>query len=116
MGQDQGVSSLDDFVVDLTPDFKPVTTNVIWTTGNGVNIDIGHMDTDHLQNTVKYLEKRLAGEVLEEMAAYNMLCHNQGEMAEYYIEQDIRQMEDAYEGLRWWFDRLNQELRRRQNG
>lgn len=67
-----------------------------WTTKAGEKIAIRKMGDTHLLNTIKMI-KRYAGVALQSeiSAAYSCLASLQGEMAQFYCEQDIDRMEQT---------------------
>lgn len=67
----------------------------IWKTRHGGSIRVCDMTDSHLLNTMRMLEKR--SEVLSQEAVdsgYAVLSSMNGEMAQYSIESDLREMEE----------------------
>jgi hypothetical protein len=61
-----------------------------WTTRDGIKIRIKDLDDEHLKNIIKMLERLHTNKI---MVAYSTLGFIHGEMASYYLEQDLRAME-----------------------
>jgi hypothetical protein len=65
-----------------------------WTTREGQVISIRSLEDRHLINIVKMLRRNAAIHLSEQIAGlYSFAFHLQGEMASYYIEQDIARAE-----------------------
>lgn len=71
----------------------------VWTTKDGKKLRICEMTDSHLLNAINLLE-RVAKNARdgELQAAYGIAPMLQGEMASYYIEQDIDSMEEDPDG------------------
>lgn len=69
---------------------RKVTTK--WTQRDGNKIRICDMSDRHLINTIRFLKRVNQDEI---SAAYSCLSCLQGEMAQFFAEQDIDRMEDT---------------------
>lgn len=66
-----------------------------WTTKNGEVIKIRDLTDSHLLNIINMLIRSAAARHQQEIsAAWSALAGTRGEMAEYYLEQDINRLED----------------------
>lgn len=69
----------------------------LWTTKNGTKLRICDMGDSHLVNAIKLCQRKAASELTEEIgAAYGVLAGLNGEMAQFYCEQDIARMEESH--------------------
>ena len=67
----------------------------LWTKRDGTKIRICDMSDGHLANTIKMIERVAENECQNAIATgYSILSIIQGEMAEYYIENDLRHLEE----------------------
>jgi len=78
----------------------------LWTTKSGERIRICDMSDQHLNNTMALLERYASKMLSEERnAAYSVLASLQGEMAQYYCEQDIDRLEET-EPSDWLYEHM----------
>ena len=71
-----------------------MSEELTWTMKDGRTILIKDMSDSHVQNTLNLL-KRVEDKIQKELSsAYTISCMVTGEMASYYIEHDIQDIED----------------------
>jgi len=85
----------------------------IWTTRNGMKINIKDMSMRHLQNTIRMIERICKAEYLNELEACSSY-EPRGDMASYYAEQAISEIspEDFIPQI---YYNMKKELERRKN-
>lgn len=79
-----------------------------WKTKDGKLIEVKDMTDNHLLNTQRYMQRRVK-DIQEESSACAGMCF-QGEMAQYYQEQEtdalVEQVLNAVDVLRYFNDEL----------
>lgn len=66
----------------------------IWITKTGARVKIREMSDQHLANTINFLRRNAhAAQFAAIDSGYACLCSLNGEMAQYYCEQDINRIE-----------------------
>lgn len=92
-----------------------MSEELTWTMKDGRTILIKDMSDSHVQNTLNLL-KRVEDKIQEELSnAYAISCMVIGEMASYYIEYDIQDIEDQLLEISQKIKIFEKELQNRKN-
>lgn len=87
----------------IRPESLPGMGARVWTTRDGTEMRWSEMQVSHLRNAANFVDRKVSEWISAAWSAYGTV---QGEMAEYYMEASIDQLEDQAPVLRQYADEM----------